>query len=59
MQKVTDYLHGLSAMVHKFYTEHKIVGIEDQKSYLKVLAMAALSIRVGLKVLGITAKEVM
>jgi len=59
MQKVTDYLHSLSAMVHKFYNEHKIVGIEDEKAYLKALAMAALSIRVGLKVLGINAKEVM
>jgi len=59
MQKVTDYLHGLSAMVHKFYNEHKIVGIDNEKSYLKVLAMAALSIRVGLRVLGITAKEQM
>jgi arginyl-tRNA synthetase len=59
MQKVTDYLHGLSAMVHKFYNDHKIVGIDNEKAYLKVLFMAALSIRVGLRVLGITAKEVM
>jgi len=59
MQKVTDYLHGLSAMVHKFYNEHRIVGLDNEKSYLKVLAMAALSIRVGLEVLGITAKEEM
>ena len=59
MQKVTDYLNGLSAMIHKFYNEHRIVGIDNQKAYLKVLAMGALSIRVGLKVLGITAKDVM
>jgi len=59
MQKITDYLHGLSAMVHKFYNEHKIVGENNEKSYLKVLNMAALSIRTALKVLGITAKEVM
>jgi len=59
MQKVTDYLHGLSAMVHKFYNEHKIVGIQNEKAYLKILSMAALSIRVGLRVLGINAKEQM
>ncbi|MEA3384799.1 MAG: arginine--tRNA ligase [Campylobacterota bacterium] len=59
MQKITDYLHGLSAMIHKFYNEHRIVGIEEQDQYLKVLSMAALTIRTGLGVLGIKAKDVM
>jgi len=59
MQKITDYLHGLSAMTHKFYNEHRIVGLEEQNQYLKVLSMVALSIRTGLKVLWINAKEVM
>lgn len=59
MQKITDYLHGLSAMTHKFYNEHRIVGLEEQNQYLKVLSMVALSIRTGLRVLGINAKEVM
>jgi arginyl-tRNA synthetase len=59
MQKITDYLHSLSASVHKFYNEYKIVGIEEQNQYLKILSMAALSIRTGLYVLGIKAKEVM
>ncbi len=59
MQKITDYLHGLSAMTHKFYNEHRIIGLEEQNQYLKVLSMVALSIRTGLKVLGINAKEVM
>ena len=59
MQKITDYLHGLSAMIHKFYNEHKIVGIENQDQYLKVLSMAALAIRTGLNVLGIKAKDIM
>ena len=59
MQKITDYLHGLSAMTHKFYNEHRIVGLDEQNQYLKVLSMVALSIRTGLKVLGINAKEVM
>ncbi len=59
MQKVTDYLYGLSAMVHKFYNEHRIIGDVSEKQYLKALSMVALSVRVGLKVLGITAKEIM
>jgi arginyl-tRNA synthetase len=59
MQKITDYLYSLAASVHKFYNEHKIVGSEHEKEYLKVLAMASLSIKVGLKLLGINAKDVM
>ncbi len=59
MQKITEYLQSLSGSVHKFYSEYKIVGSKNQNSYLKVLSLAALSIRTGLKVLGIDAKEVM
>ena len=59
MQKVTDYLYSLSASLHKFYNEYKIVGSQDQESILKVLSMVSLSIRTGLKLLGITAKETM
>ena len=59
MQKVTDYLHSLSASVHRFYNDHRIVGTAEEKAYLKALSVVALSIRTGLKVLGITAKEVM
>ena len=59
MQKITDYLHSLSARIHKFYNEYKIVGIDEQNQYLKILSMAALSLRTGLSVLGIKAKEVM
>jgi len=59
MQKITDYLHSLSASVHKFYNEHRIIGLDVQNQYLKILSMVALSIRTGLSVLGIKAKEVM
>jgi len=59
MQKVTEYLYSLASSVHKFYNEHKVVGSDEQNQYLKVLSMAALSIRVGLSVLGIKAKEMM
>ena len=58
-QKVTDYLHFLASLIHKFYNEYKIIGSEHEDKYLKVLAMCALAIRVGLKLLGITAKKEM
>ena len=59
MQKITDYLYSLAASMHKFYNEYKIVGNENQESILKVLAMVSLSIRTGLKLVGINAKETM
>ncbi len=59
MQKITEYLYSLASSVHKFYNEHKVIGSDEQSVYLKVLAIAALSINVGLGLLGITAKEQM
>ena len=59
MQKITEYLYNLASSVHKFYNEHKVIGSAEQNVYLKVLAIAALSINVGLSLLGIKAKEIM
>jgi len=59
MQKITDYLYNIASSVHRFYNEHRIVGNENQEQYLKVFSLCALSIRVGLNLLGIKAKEVM
>lgn len=59
MQKITEYLYNLASSVHKFYNEYKIIGSKEEKAYLKVLSMAKLSIKVGLKLLGIEAKELM
>lgn len=59
MQKITDYLYNLASSVHKFYNDNKILDSENQNAYLKVLSVAALSIRVGLSLLGIKAKEIM
>ena len=59
MQKVTEYLYNLASSIHKFYNEYKIIGSNEQNVYLKVLAIAALSINVGLGLLGIEAKEQM
>ena len=59
MQKITEYLYNLASSVHKFYNEHKIIGSNEERTYLKVLSMAKLSIKIGLKLLGIEAKEIM
>lgn len=59
MQKIPEYLYNLASSVHRFYNETKIVGNENEKAYLKVLSMAKLSLKVGLKLLGIEAKEIM
>ena len=59
MQKITDYLYSMASLVHKFYNEYKIIGSEHEEQYLKALAMSALCIRAGLKLLGITAKKEM
>ena len=59
MQKITEYLTSLAASIHKFYNDYKIVGSTEQNMYLKALSMSAMSIRVGLDLLGIKAKDKM
>ena len=59
MQKHTEYLKNLASLIHKYYNEHKVVGSEHEDMYLKLLSVAATSLRVGLKLIGITAKDKM
>ncbi|MDR1614080.1 MAG: arginine--tRNA ligase [Campylobacteraceae bacterium] len=59
MQKVTDYLKSLAALVHKFYNENRVFESEFEDRYLKLLSTAALSLRTGLRLIGIEAKEKM
>jgi arginyl-tRNA synthetase len=49
----------LAAALHKFYNENKIIGSEFEDRYLKLLSIVALSIKTGLKLIGITAKDKM
>ncbi len=57
VQKVTEYLKNLAASLHKFYNENRVVGSVDEEKFLKLFAVVALSLRVGMKLIGITAKE--
>jgi arginyl-tRNA synthetase len=59
VQKLTEYLKHLSAMIHSFYNSHKVIGSTNQLQLLKVLLMAQTTLRVGLKLLGIKAKDSM
>ena len=55
LQMITDYLYKLSARLHKFYANTKVMGHPEQDQLLKVFATVALSLRTGLSLLGITA----
>lgn len=57
VQKLPDYLKRVAASVHKFYGNHKIIGSEYEKQYLKLLMVCAVSIRKGLSLMGVAAKD--
>nr|WP_321267817.1 arginine--tRNA ligase [uncultured Sulfurimonas sp.] len=57
VQKLTDYLKTLAASLHKFYYDCRIIGSDDEAKLLKLLLMVALSLKTGLGLLGIEAKD--
>jgi len=56
LQKLSDYLKNLASLLHQFYNKNQIIGSKREKEYLKILLVVALSIRTGLKLMGIDAK---
>jgi arginyl-tRNA synthetase len=56
LQKLSEYLKSLASLTHQFYNKYRILDSEDESKYLKVLLVVALSIRTGLKLMGIEAK---
>lgn len=59
IQKLTDYLRSLAATLHKFYYDCKILGTKDEAKLLKLLHVVALSLKTGMSLLGIEAKDKM
>jgi len=59
LQKVTEYLRNLAGMYHKFYYDNRVLGSKNEEALLKLSAMVALSLRVGLEMLGIEAAKKM
>lgn len=59
VQKMTEYLRTLAGSFHKFYNENRVVGSTEEEKFLKLFAVVAVSLRVGLGLLGIKAKDKM
>ena len=57
VQKLPDYLKALAASLHKFYYDVRMIGTDDEAKLLKVLLVVALSLKTGLSLMGIEAKE--
>jgi len=57
IQKVTDYLKSLAASLHKFYYDVRMIGTPDEAKLLKLMLVVALSLKTGLWLLGIEAKD--
>ncbi|MBA1432226.1 MAG: arginine--tRNA ligase [Epsilonproteobacteria bacterium] len=57
VQKLTDYLKSLAASLHKFYYDVQMIGTPDEEKLLKLMLVVALSIKTGLSLMGIEAKE--
>lgn len=59
VQKLPEYLKSLSALLHKFYYDYKILGTPNEAKFLKIFMVVGLSLRVGLSLMGIEAKNYM
>ena len=57
VQKLPDYLKALAASLHKFYYDVRVIGNADEAKLLKLFVVVALSIKTGLSLMGIEAKE--
>ena len=57
VQKLPDYLKALAASLHKFYYDVRMIGTEDEAKLLKLLLVVALSLKIGLSLMGIEAKD--
>ncbi len=57
VQKLPDYLKALAASLHKFYYDCRIIGTQNEAKLLKLLLVVALSLKTGLSLLGIEAKD--
>ncbi len=57
VQKLPEYLKSLAASLHKFYYDVRIIGSEDEAKFLKLLLIVALSLKTGLSLMGIEAKD--
>ena len=59
VQKLPEYLKSLAASLHKFYYDCRIIGTKDEAKLLKLLMLVGLSLKTGLALMGIEAKDYM
>jgi len=59
VQKLPEYLKSLAASLHKFYYDVRMIGTPNEAKLLKLLLVVALSIKTGLSLMGIEAKDKM
>ncbi|MEA3522501.1 MAG: arginine--tRNA ligase [Campylobacterota bacterium] len=57
VQKLPEYLKSLASRLHKFYYDYRIIGEKDEAKLLKLFMLVGVSLRVGLSLMGITAKD--
>ncbi len=59
--RLADYLRGLSATFHKFYSQHKVLTEDEELSKARLLLIDAtrITLRNGLELLGISQPEEM
>jgi len=55
--RLTNFLIDLASEFHKFYNKNKVIGSEKEDIRLKILAVVAIILNLGLSLLGIKAKE--
>ena len=55
--KLTNFLYELASEFHSFYNKNRVIGDEKEEVRLKILAVVATIIKLGLSLLGIKAKE--
>lgn len=55
--RVTNFLYTLASMFHKFYNAYKVVGDEREEIRLKIFAVVATILDVGLYLLGVESKK--
>jgi len=59
VQKLPEYLKSLASSLHKFYYDCRIIGTENEAKLLKLLMIVGLSLKTGLSLMGIEAKDYM
>lgn len=57
VNRLTDYLYDLASMLHSFYNSNRVLESERELIYLKIFATISVSIKMGLSLIGIKAKE--